>query len=210
MSSWWELIEKESKKDYFAKLQEILRKEEGAFYPEESLIFNSLMSTPYEDVKVVIVGDEPYIDTPSDGLAFSVKDGEKIPPMLKNIFKELNKDTGIPVPTKGSLAAWAKKGVLLLNTTLTVHKNKANSHKDKGWSDFTDEVIALLNKKKDPVVFILWGQTAKDKANLIAKKHHVIKGAYPAPSSAAKGFFGSKPFTKANELLGKNKIDWKL
>ena len=184
-------------------------------YPEFDNIFNALKLTPYKNVKVVIVGQDPYHgEGEAHGLSFSVLDGVKIPPSLQNIYKELNDDLGIDIPKSGNLTKWAEEGVLLLNNALTVVKDNANSHQKIGWNLFTDYVIKLVNLKDTPVVFILWGRNAQEKESLITNpKHLVIKSAHPSPFSANNGFFGSKPFSKTNQYLVRNKIDpidWNL
>ena len=184
-------------------------------YPKKEEIFNALKLTPYKDVKVVIVGQDPYHgEGQAHGLSFSVHDGVKLPPSLKNIFKELEYDLGV-IPSKtGDLTKWAKQGVLLLNSTLTVEKDKANSHSKLGWDKYTDEIITKLNCKKEPIVFILWGNFAISKKKLITNDNHlIIESVHPSPLSASRGFFGSKPFSKTNNFLIKNKkepIDWSL
>ena len=184
-------------------------------FPPKDLIFNALKLTPYSNVKVVIVGQDPYHGVgEAHGLSFSVQDGVKLPPSLQNIYKELKDDLGIPPSTKGDLTKWAKEGVLLLNAVLTVEKDKAASHRGKGWELLTDYIIKLLNQKEEPIVFILWGNFAKEKAKYITNhKHLIIKSAHPSPLSAYNGFFGSKPFSKTNDFLKKNnlkEIDWNL
>ena len=184
-------------------------------YPEFGNIFNAFKLTPYKNVKVVIVGQDPYHgEGEAHGLSFSVLDGVKIPPSLQNIYKELNYDLGIVPPKSGNLTKWAKEGVLLLNNALTVIKDTPNSHQKIGWSLFTNYVIKLLNQKETPIVFILWGRNAQEKIGLITNpKHLIIKSAHPSPFSANNGFFGSKPFSKTNDFLIKNKIDpidWNL
>ena len=184
-------------------------------YPPKELIFNALKLTPYENVKVVIVGQDPYHgEGEAHGLSFSVQKGVKLPPSLKNIYKELYNDLNIIPSVDGDLTKWAKEGVLLLNATLTVEKDNPNSHSKLGWEIFTDYVIKVLNKKEQPIVFILWGNFARSKKRLITNsKHLIIESAHPSPFSANYGFFGSKPFSKTNEFLKKNKIkeiDWKL
>lgn len=188
---------------------------ETTCFPEYSNIFNALKLTPYKDVKVVILGQDPYHgEGEAHGLSFSVQDGIKKPPSLKNIFKELNDDLGLPEPQSGCLTKWAKEGVLLLNSVLTVEKDKAASHQGIGWELFTDHIIKLLNQKEEPVVFILWGNFAKSKKQYITNnKHFIIESPHPSPFSAYHGFFGSKPFSKTNEFLKKNnlkEIDWSL
>ena len=201
----------------FKKFWNIILNEYKAktIYPEFDNIFNALKLTPYKNVKVVIVGQDPYHgEGEAHGLSFSVLDGVKIPPSLQNIYKELNDDLGIDIPKSGNLTKWAEEGVLLLNNALTVVKDNANSHQKIGWNLFTDYVIKLVNLKDTPVVFILWGRNAQEKESLITNpKHLVIKSAHPSPFSANNGFFGSKPFSKTNQYLVRNKIDpidWNL
>lgn len=184
-------------------------------YPPKDYIFNALKLTSYANTKVVIVGQDPYHgEGEAHGLSFSVQKGVKIPPSLQNIYKELYNDLGIPPKDNGDLTDWAKQGVLLLNAVLTVEKDKAASHRNIGWEPMTDYIIKLLNLKEEPVVFILWGNFAKKKAKLITNpKHLIITSAHPSPLSASRGFFGSKPFSKANSFLVNNKlkpIDWKV
>ena len=182
---------------------------ETTCFPEYNDIFNALKLTPYSKVKVVILGQDPYHGTgEAHGLSFSVKDDIKKPPSLKNIFKELHDDLGYPEPKSGNLEKWAKEGVLLLNSVLTVEKDKAASHKDLGWEILTDHIIKLLNMKETPIVFILWGNFAKKKKVYITnKKHLIIESPHPSPFSAYTGFFGSKPFSKTNNFLIKNNIE---
>lgn len=182
-------------------------------YPPKAFIFNALKLTSYEKTKVVIVGQDPYHGKgEAHGLSFSVQKGIKIPPSLQNIYKELYDDLGIPPKDNGDLTGWALQGVLLLNSVLTVEKDKAASHRNLGWEPMTDYIIKLLNLKDEPVVFILWGNFAKEKAKLITNPHHyIIMSPHPSPFSAYSGFFGSKPFSKTNEFLIKNglvPIDW--
>ena len=182
-------------------------------YPPKDYIFNALKLTSYENAKVVIVGQDPYHGKgEAHGLSFSVQKGIKIPPSLKNIYKELYDDLGIPPKDNGDLTGWALQGVLLLNSVLTVEKDKAASHRNLGWELLTDYIIKLLNLKDEPVVFILWGNFAKEKAKLITSPHHyIVMSPHPSPFSAYSGFFGSKPFSKTNEFLIKNglvPIDW--
>ncbi|MCI6349923.1 MAG: uracil-DNA glycosylase [Tenericutes bacterium] len=181
---------------------------ENTCFPEYNNIFNALKLTPYKDVKVVILGQDPYHGTgEAHGLSFSVQKGVKKPPSLKNIFKELKDDLGYDEPIDGDLTAWAKQGVLLLNSVLTVEKDKAASHKDLGWKLLTDHIIKLLNQKQEPVVFILWGNFARNKKEFITNhKHLIIESPHPSPFSANSGFFGSKPFSKTNNFLIKNNI----
>lgn len=182
-------------------------------YPPKNYIFNALKLTSYKDTKVVIVGQDPYHgEHQAHGLSFSVQKGVKVPPSLQNIYKELYDDLGVPIKNDGDLTGWAKQGVLLLNAVLTVEKDKAASHRNWGWELLTDYIIKVLNMKEEPVVFILWGNFAKEKAKLITNPHHyIITSPHPSPFSAYSGFFGSKPFSKTNDYLVKNNlksIDW--
>ena len=184
-------------------------------YPEYDNIFNALKLTPYKDVKVVILGQDPYHgEGEAHGLSFSVKQGVKMPPSLQNIYKELKDDLGIDNHNNTDLTPWAKEGVLLLNSILTVRKDSPLSHSNLGWQLLTDHIIKLLNLKEEPIVFILWGNYARSKKDLITnKKHLVIQSVHPSPLSASRGFFGSKPFSKTNNFLEKNNIqpiDWTL
>lgn len=184
-------------------------------YPPKDYIFNALKLTSFKDTKVVIVGQDPYHgEGEAHGLSFSVQEGIKLPPSLQNIYKELYDDLGIKPSTKGDLTKWAKEGVLLLNAVLTVEKDKAASHRGKGWELLTDYIIKVLNTKEEPIVFILWGNFAKEKAKLITNNiHYIIKSAHPSPLSAYNGFFGSKPFSKTNKFLKEHnlkEIDWDL
>lgn len=178
-------------------------------FPPKDYIFNALKLTPYKDVKVVIVGQDPYHGVnEAHGLSFSVQKGVKVPPSLKNIYKELYDDLGVKPCDNGDLTRWAKQGVLLLNSVLTVEKDKPASHKNLGWERLTDYIIKLLNNKEDPVVFILWGNFAKSKSSLITNpKHLIITSPHPSPFSARYGFFGSKPFSKTNDFLIKNHLE---
>lgn len=182
-------------------------------FPPKDYIFNALKLTSYKDTKVVIVGQDPYHgEHQAHGLSFSVQKGVKVPPSLQNIYKELYDDLGVPIRNDGDLTGWAKQGVLLLNAVLTVEKDKAASHRNWGWELLTDYIIKVLNMKEEPVVFILWGNFAKEKAKLITNPHHyIITSPHPSPFSAYSGFFGSKPFSKTNDYLVKNNlksIDW--
>ena len=184
-------------------------------FPPKDYIFNALKLTPYNNVKVVIVGQDPYHGVgEAHGLSFSVRDGIKVPPSLQNIYKELNSDLGINISTTGDLTKWAEQGVLLLNSVLTVKKDTPASHKGIGWEPLTDYIIRKLNSKETPIVFILWGNFARSKKAYITNpKHLVIESAHPSPFSANHGFFGSKPFSRTNQFLEQNKIqpiDWKL
>ena len=203
--------------DGFKKFMSIINHEYDTktIYPPKEDIFAALKNTPFKDVKVVIVGQDPYHgEGEAMGLSFSVHDGIKLPPSLKNIYKELEDDLGYKPVTSGDLTKWTKEGVLLLNATLTVIKDTPNSHAKLGWDKFTDYVIRVLNEKEEPVVFILWGNFARSKKEFITNKRHlVIESAHPSPFSARNGFFGSKPFSKTNEFLKKNnikEIDWDL
>lgn len=184
-------------------------------FPPKDYIFNALKLTSFKDTKVVIVGQDPYHgEGEAHGLSFSVQEGIKLPPSLKNIYKELEDDLGISPALKGDLTKWAKEGVLLLNAVLTVEKDKPASHRNKGWELLTDYIIKILNTKEEPVVFILWGNFAKEKAQLITNpNHYIVTSPHPSPFSARSGFFGSKPFSKANNYLkskGLKEIDWNL
>jgi uracil-DNA glycosylase len=184
-------------------------------YPPKNFIFNALKLTPYSNTKVVIVGQDPYHgEGEAHGLSFSVQEGIKIPPSLQNIYKELNDDLGLPIPNTGDLTKWGKEGVLMLNAVLTVEKDKPASHRNLGWERLTDYIIKVLNQKEEPVVFILWGNFAKEKESLITNpKHYIIKSTHPSPFSARNGFFGSKPFSKTNNFLRENRIkeiDWDI
>lgn len=216
-NDWAPLLREEFTKPYYLQLREFLKKEYAHFtvYPDMYDIFNALHYTPFHKVKVVILGQDPYHGpNQAHGLSFSVKPGVPLPPSLKNIFFELHHDIGCPVPKDGYLVHWAKQGVLLLNTVLTVRKGLAHSHKGKGWEIFTDRVIERLNEKDHPIVYILWGSAAQSKVSLIdTTKHVVIKSPHPSPLSAHRGFFGSRPFSKTNELLrqaGLEEIQWEL
>ncbi len=214
--TWDDLLKKELQKPYFQSLIQFLKAEDEnhLIFPPKDERLACFKLTPYQDVKVVILGQDPYHDHhQAHGLSFSVKQG-KYPPSLLNIFKELVDDCGISYPKTGNLTAWAKQGVLLLNTCLTVRAHQPLSHQNKGWETYTVEVIKTLNDKKDPVVFILWGAHAQKCASVITNPHHrVLKSAHPSPLSASRGFFGSKPFTKTNQFLisqGLDPIDWRL
>ena len=216
-NDWEELLEEEINKRYFKELIERIKIEyvNNIVYPKYDSIFRALELTSYKDTKVLILGQDPYHgEDQANGLAFSVAKGVQIPPSLKNIYKELNSDLGINISKNGDLKSWAKQGILLLNSTLTVIENSPNSHKDYGWQEFTDCVIKLLNKKNDPMVFIFWGNYAKSKEKFISNpKHLIIKSAHPSPLSAYRGFFNSKPFSKTNEFLRKNgikEINWSI
>lgn len=214
--NWYELLKDEFEKPYFKKLQEFLKEEYNTktIYPLAENIFNALNYCKYEDISVVLIGQDPYHQPgQAHGLCFSVQDETALPPSLKNIFKEIHDDLGVTPLSSGNLIRWAKQGVLLLNTVLTVRRDEPNSHKGKGWENFTTKVIELVNKKTSPVVFLLWGGNAKAFEGLIDKnKHYVLKAAHPSPLSAYNGFFGCKHFSKTNEILeknGKKPIDWR-
>ena len=203
-------------KPYFSKITAHLKTEKAlksTIYPKGSLIFNAFDQTPFDKVSVVILGQDPYHNPgQAMGLSFSVPDGVKPPPSLVNIYKELNKDIGMPIPTTGNLTKWAQQGVLLLNAALTVRANEPASHSKIGWMEFTDEVIKIISNQKKEVVFILWGNFAQQKQILIdATKHKILKAAHPSPLSAHNGFFGCKHFSSANQYLtekNRNPIDW--
>ncbi|KIY22036.1 uracil-DNA glycosylase [Mesobacillus subterraneus] len=216
-NGWASLLAEEFEKAYYLELREYLMEEyeKETVYPEKEDIFNALLFTDYDKVKVVILGQDPYHRPgQAHGLSFSVKPGVAVPPSLRNIFKELKEDLGCKIPNHGYLKNWADQGVLLLNTVLTVRKGEAHSHKGKGWEIFTDKVIKLLNEREAPVIFILWGKPAETKRKLIDEsKHKIIQSAHPSPLSASRGFFGSKPFSKVNEILrqsDRQEIDWQI
>ena len=216
-NNWDRVLAGEFEKEYYQKLREFLKVEYSTqvIHPGMYDIFNALKFTDYEDVKVVIIGQDPYHQPgQAHGLCFSVQKGVRIPPSLVNIYKELNSDVGVPIPDHGCLEDWAHNGVLLLNTVLTVRDSQANSHKGKGWEIFTDRVIELLNEREKPMVFILWGSHAQKKAALIdERKHCIIKGVHPSPLSAHRGFFGGHYFSRANgflELMGQEPVDWTI
>ncbi|PLR96643.1 uracil-DNA glycosylase [Bacillus sp. T33-2] len=214
---WDSLLAEEFQKPYFQQLQNFLDAEYASHtvYPERENIFNALKYTDFQDVKIVLLGQDPYHGPDqAHGLSFSVKPQVDIPPSLKNIFKELHNDLGLSVPNNGYLKKWAGQGVLLLNTVLTVRKGKANSHRGKGWEIFTDRVITCLSEREEPVIFMLWGKPAQNKLKLIdTSRHFIISSAHPSPLSARKGFFGSSPFSTANQYLrtlGQKEIDWQI
>ena len=214
-NDWDELLAGEFEKDYYLKLRSFLKEEyfTKRIYPPMNDIFNALKYTSYENARVVILGQDPYHgEGEAHGLCFSVKEGTPPPPSLKNIFKELDTELKIPAATSGELVGWAKQGVLLLNTTLTVREGQPQSHKGRGWEIFTDKIISLMNEKSRPVVFILWGSNARAKKALITNPNHfVLESAHPSPLSAYNGFFGCNHFVLANEfLVSKNEqpIDW--
>ena len=215
MTTWNEILAEEMQKDYYQELQAFVQKRraEVRVFPEEKNVFNALELTPFESVKVVILGQDPYHGFgQAHGLSFSVQKGIPLPPSLKNIYKELQEDLGGELPTEGDLSHWAKQGVLLLNTVLTVEEGNANSHKGMGWERLTNRLIESLNELNHPVIFILWGKPAQDKEKLITNPSHVIlKSPHPSPLSAYRGFFGSKPFSRINDILiqqGQIPIRW--
>lgn len=215
--NWRSIIKSAGRRKSFQELEDFLKKEyqEKNIYPDKKDLWTAFEWTKYKDVKVVILGQDPYHGkNQAHGLSFSVKKGTKIPPSLANIYKELADDLKISIPKHGYLKEWAEQGVFLLNTVLTVEEGKAGSHRGKGWEALTDAVILSLNKKDLPIVFILWGAEAKKKQKLIdEERHFIIHSYHPSPLSAYRGFFGSKPFSKANELLresGQKEIDWQL
>ena len=216
-NKWDVILDSEYRKEYFRKVVDFINREYKikTIYPVKSRILRSLELTDYDDVKVVILGQDPYHgEGEANGLCFAVSNGIKLPPSLQNIYKELEDDLGIPRSGVGNLECWAHEGVLLLNTVLTVEKDKPASHKGIGWEEFTDAIISKINEKEEPVVFILWGNFAKSKKSLITNsKHYVIESSHPSPFSARYGFFGSKPFSKTNKFLRDNnikEIDWKV
>ena len=217
MQSWKEFFEKEQQEEYFITLMEKVNeaREKGPVYPPKEDMFSCFELCPYDQVKVVILGQDPYHGAgQAHGLSFSVKPGVKAPPSLKNIYKELKTDLGIDTPDHGYLISWAKQGVLMMNTSWSVEEGKAGSHKKFGWTKFTNRVLEVLNDYSEPIVFILWGNHAIDAAKGITNpKHYLIKGVHPSPLAARGGFFGSKPFSKTNEYLaeaGREPIDWRL
>lgn len=216
-NEWDELLADEFKKDYYLQLRQFLISEYNSrtIYPPMNDIFNALKATSYSDVKAVILGQDPYHGAgQAHGMCFSVKKGTPPPPSLQNIFKEIQSELGFPIPAHGELTAWAKSGVLLLNTVLTVREGQANSHRGHGWEILTDRVIELLNERETPIVFLLWGGNARAKAKLITNpKHLVLQCAHPSPLSAYNGFFGCGHFIKANEFLQSNgisPINWSI
>lgn len=216
-NDWDEVLKPLFESENYAKIREFLKEEYSVHtvYPSMFDIFNAFKMTPYKSIKAVILGQDPYHEPgQAHGLCFSVKDGTKLPPSLVNIYKELYSDLGIPPAKSGDLTKWAKQGVLLLNTTLTVRRGVANSHSKCGWTEFTDEVIKKVSEREAPVVFILWGGNARAKKSLIdTNRHFIIESAHPSPLSCYNGFFGSKPFSRTNDALvsfGNSPIDWNL
>jgi uracil-DNA glycosylase len=215
--SWKEVLASEFANSYFMELKEFLTEEKAKYtvYPPGSKIFNAFQLTPFNQVKVVILGQDPYHGPgQAHGLCFSVPQGIVPPPSLVNIFKEIEKDLGIPIPSGGNLEKWALQGVLLLNATLTVRANQPGSHQKRGWETFTHAVISKLSEKRVGLIFLLWGKFAQEKESLIdINKHYVLKAAHPSPFSAYNGFFGCRHFSKANEILrkhGLDEINWDL
>ena len=214
-SSWDEVLQDEWTKPYYEELREFLKKEyaEQTIYPPQDELWTAFTLTPFEEVKVVILGQDPYHGFgQAHGMSFSVKPGVKIPPSLRNMFKELSTDLGVEAPTTGTLTGWATQGVLLMNTVLTVREKIPHSHKEKGWEQLTDTVIRSLNDAPQRIVFLLWGNAAREKKALIdTSRHAVIESTHPSPFSAYRGFFGSRPFSKTNDYLiewGQTPIDW--
>lgn len=216
-NKWDDILKDEFNEPYYLRLREFLKKEysEQTVYPSMYDIFNAFKYTDFDDVKVVILGQDPYHgEGEAHGLAFSVKKGVAVPPSLKNIYRELHDSLGCYIPNNGYLEKWARQGVLLLNTSLTVRKDMANSHRNVGWEILTDKVIKVLNEREKPVIFMLWGNNAKAKSMLINKdKHVVLVSVHPSPLSASRGFFGCNHFKIANEQLikfGEKPIDWQI
>ncbi len=216
-NDWQTLLADEFQKDYYKQLHDFLKQEyrTQTIYPDMYDIFNCLHGTAYKDVKVVIIGQDPYHGPgQAHGYSFSVRPGIPAPPSLVNIYKELMTDVGCTMPTHGYLKEWADQGVLMLNAVLTVRAGQAGSHRNKGWEHFTDHIISLLNDREDPIIFLLWGRYARDKKALISNPRHcVLEAAHPSPLSAYNGFFGCHHFSKANAMLvqmGKEPIDWQI
>lgn len=216
-NDWDNIIGGEFEKEYYLKLRMFLKEEYAnhRVFPDMYDLFSALKATPYSKVKVVILGQDPYHEEgQAHGMAFSVKPGIAIPPSLLNMYKELKNELGLEIPKTGYLMPWAQQGVLLLNTVLTVREGNANSHQNKGWEIFTDEIIKKLNERSDSVIFLLWGNNARKKAELITNtRHHILEAAHPSPLSASRGFLGCGHFKKANEILIaqlKSPIDWQI
>ncbi len=216
-NDWDEILGEEFKKEYYLKLRAFLKDEYSSrkIFPDMNNIFSALKTTSYKGTKVVIIGQDPYHEIgQAHGMCFSVLPGVKTPPSLCNIYKELSEDVGTYIPNNGYLMSWAKQGVLLLNTILTVREGEPLSHKNKGWEIFTDKVISCLNKREDPVIFLLWGNQAGAKSELIdSSRHYIFKAAHPSPLSASRGFLGCRHFSKVNETLislVKTPIDWQI
>ena len=204
-NDWDEVLNDEFEKPYYSKLREFLKKEyaEETIYPQMDDLWTAFKLTPFNEVKVVILGQDPYHGPgQAHGLSFSVKPGVKIPPSLRNMFKELASDIGCPIPESGTLTGWAQQGVLMLNTVLTVRDGQAHSHRKQGWETFTDEVIRHLSEREKPIVFVLWGRPAQEKKKLIdTSRHAIIESVHPSPLSASRGFIGSRPYSKTNQIL---------
>ena len=217
-ASWAIVLKDEKQKSYFQNALNFVKEQRAAgktIYPPQNEVFNAFKYTTFDNVKVVIIGQDPYHGpNQAHGLSFSVKPGITPPPSLRNIFKELATDVGTTIPKDGTLIKWAKQGVMLLNTTLTVERSKPLSHAKIGWEQFTDSVIKILNDKKEGLIFLLWGAHAQRKGQIIdPNRHHILTAAHPSPFSAERGFFGCQHFSKANQLLrkmGKAEIDWQL
>lgn len=216
-NKWDEILADEFQKEYYLNLREFLKREYTQYtvFPPMNDIFNSLRYADYDNIKAVIIGQDPYHEpNQAHGLAFSVKKGCPIPPSLKNIYAELEADLGIPPCHHGELTSWAKQGVLLLNNALTVRRGQANSHRGKGWEILTDKIIQCVNEKPEPVVYLLWGANAREKTKIINNPNHfILTAAHPSPLSAYNGFFGCRHFSKANDFLrskGAEPIDWRL
>ena len=213
----WDVLKDETKSEYFLQLQRFVEEERAnhAVYPIPDHVFAAFEATPYDKVRVLLLGQDPYHgEDQAHGLCFSVQQGVKIPPSLRNMYKELASDIGCDIPNHGDLSSWAKQGVLMLNTVLTVRAQQANSHRKQGWETFTDAVIRCVNDSKATVAFVLWGSPARKKKKLIdVDRHVVIESAHPSPLSAHRGFLGSRPFSKINEALeraGRGQIDWTI
>lgn len=216
-NDWDELLQPEFTKAYYVQLTEFLKDEysQQVILPPKDNVFTALKTTSFKETQVVILGQDPYHgENQSHGLAFSVMPGVTIPPSLRNMFKELNSSLGCEIPNNGYLLEWANQGVLLLNTVLTVRKGEPNSHRKKGWEHFTDAIIQMLNQREDPVIFILWGNNAKEKSKMITNtRHHILTAVHPSPLSASRGFFGCNHFKLTNELLeqqNKEPINWQI
>ena len=216
-TDWNPLLKQEFGKPYWEELQSYVYEERtrSKVFPEHEEVFTAFQLTPYRDVKILILGQDPYHgEGQAHGLSFSVQSGVSIPPSLRNIYKELNSDLGIDIPTHGNLEPWALQGVLLLNATLTVRAHQPGSHQGKGWETFTDQVIRKVNEKEEKTIFLLWGAFARRKSVLIdQERHHIIESAHPSPLSAHRGFFGSRPFSEANRVLkdsGRGSVNWAL
>ena len=216
-TGWLPILEDEVSKPYYQKLQQFLEEErrKHTVFPPEQEVFSALEITPYKKMNVLLLGQDPYHDhNQAHGLCFSVRPGTPLPPSLINIYKEARDDVGIRYPNNGYLVPWAEQGILMLNAVLTVRAHQANSHKDKGWEQFTDTIIRAAGEKNDPVVFLLWGGYAQKKISLIdTSRHIIVRSAHPSPLSAHRGFFGSRPFSRTNQALrqaGKPEIDWQI